>query len=291
MLILNLDKNFNPFPVYKAQISFNLFEFPGGERGIKLYIPKQFNEDKKVLITHRIQNSNDLMDVLLAKDALDHLGITEVHLFIPYIPYARQDRICDTGESFSLKVFAKLLNSANFTKVITLDAHSDVAPALINNCINISNTNLVQIVLLATNCEILISPDSGANKKINKLATQCGMITRVVKCDKKRDLTTGELTGFEVFANDLEGKDCLIVDDICDGGGTFMGLATELKEKNVGKLHLFTTFGIYSKGIEILTKYFDGIWCSNGFSTIDKSNSLMVPKFNQLPIQYEIYNY
>ena len=77
---------------------------------------------------------------------------------------------------------------------------------------------------------------------------------------------------------------------ICDGGGTFMGLATELKNKNVGKLHLFTTFGIYSKGIEILTKYFDGIWCSNGFSTYitDSKNQ---SKFNQIPINYEIYPY
>ena len=290
MLILNLDKNFNPFPVYKTQIVFNLFEFPGGERGIKLKIPEQFKEDKKVLITHRIQNSNDLINILLAKDALDHLGIKEVHLFIPYIPYARQDRICNNGEAFSLKVFANLLNSANFSKVITLDAHSDVAPALINNCVNMPNTNLVQLVLLATNCEVLISPDAGANKKINKLATQCGMITKVIKCDKIRTLDTGELSGFEVFTDDLKGKDCLIVDDICDGGGTFMGLATELKNKNVGKLHLFTTFGIYSKGIEILTKYFDGIWCSNGFSTYitDSKNQ---SKFNQIPINYEIYPY
>ena len=290
MLILNLNTNFNPFPAYKTQIVFNLFEFPGGERAIKLKIPEQFKEDKKVLITHRIQNSNDLMDILLAKDALDHLGIKEVHLFIPYIPYARQDRICNNGEAFSLKVFANLLNSANFSKVITLDAHSDVAPALINNCVNIPNTNLVQLVLLATNCEVLISPDAGANKKINKLATQCEMITKVVKCDKVRTLDTGELSGFEVFTDDLKGKDCLIVDDICDGGGTFMGLATELKNKNVGKLHLFTTFGIYSKGIEILTKYFDGIWCSNGFSTYitDSKNQ---SKFNQIPINYEIYPY
>ena len=290
MLVLNLDPLFNPFPEYKTQIVFNLFEFPGGERAIKLKLPKVILPNEICLITHRIKNSNDLMNTLLAKDALDHLGIKEVHLFIPYIPYARQDRICDNGEAFSLKVFANLLNSANFSKVITLDAHSDVAPALINNCVNIPNTNLVQLVLLATNCEVLISPDAGANKKINKLATQCGMITKVVKCDKIRNLKTGELSGFEVFTDDLAGKDCLIVDDICDGGGTFIGLATELKNKNVGKLHLFTTFGIYSKGIEILTKYFDGIWCSNGFSTYitDLKNQ---SKFNQIPINYEIYPY
>ena len=286
MLILNLDKEFNPFPVYKAQIIFNIFEFPGGERGIKLAIPDAFKDDKKVLITHRIKNSSDLMDIFLAKDALDHLGIKEVHLYIPYIPYARQDRICDKGEAFSLKVFANLINSANFTKVVTLDAHSNVAPALINNCINIPNTELVKLALIVADCDTIISPDAGANSKINKLTPHLEHITKVVKCDKQHNPATGELTGFEVFTDDLKGRNCMIVDDICDGGGTFIGLAQELKKKNAGDLYLFTTFGIYSKGLDILFKHFDTIFCSDGFSTIKTNNRA----FFQVKIINTIYN-
>lgn len=286
MLILNLDKEFKPFPAYKAEISFNLFEFSGGERSIKLLFPTAYTDDNRVLITHRIKNSSDLMDILLAKDALDHLGIKEVHLYIPYVPYARQDRICDRGESFSLKIFAKLINSANFTKVTILDAHSGVAPALINNCVNIPNTSLVKMALLVADCEIIISPDAGANSKINKLTPHLENITKVVKCDKQRNPATGELTGFEVFADNLQGQNCMIVDDICDGGGTFIGLARALKEKNAGDLYLFTTFGIYSKGLDTLSKYFDTIFCSDGFSTIKTDNKTLF----QIKIINTVYN-
>ena len=61
-------------------------------------------------------------------------------------------------------------------------------------------------------------------------------------------METGEINGFGVYADDLGGKDGVIVDDLCDGGGTFNGLAKKLKEKNVGKLYLIVSHGIFSNG-------------------------------------------
>jgi len=66
-----------------------------------------------------------------------------------------------------------------------------------------------------------------------------------------------------VYADDLTGKNCLIVDDICDGGGTFMGLAEKLQEKQAGHLFLAVSHGIFSQGLSELQKHFKQIFCTN----------------------------
>lgn len=264
---INLDSLFVPttFP----EIEYNLFQFSGGEWHIKLNNLIDYSIVEKVIITTRIKNGEDIIKLLLVKDALELKGTKHFDLIMPYIPYARQDRKCYDGESFSLKVFTNLINSLNFDKVITIDSHSDVAPALLNNCTNLSNLEYIKNTILADFNEkpILVSPDAGSNKKCNKLSIELSM--DLVKCDKVRNVKTGELSGFEVFSDNLFGKECLIVDDICDGGGTFIGLAQELKRKNAGKLYLFTTHGIYSKGFEIFKGVFDTVYCTNSFSTIN----------------------
>lgn len=266
---LNLDGMFIPVPI--PEIEYELLKFSGGELHIKLNNNIDYSEVERVIITHRIKNTDDLMAVLIAKNALELKGVKSFDLIMPYVPYARQDRKCFNGESFTLKVFANILNSANFENVHVFDAHSDVAPALIDNCNNHDNKQFVREILCDfENKPILISPDAGSNKKANKLAIDLQM--ELVKCDKVRDTKTGALSGFEVFTSDLKGKDCLIVDDICDGGGTFLGLAKELKNKGAGNIYLFVTHGIFSKGTEIFKELFSGLYCTNSFSDLESNN-------------------
>lgn len=262
---VNLDEKF--VPIQGGNINIELFQFSGGEWHVKLE-DLDYSNINKVIITNRFKDGNDIMKILIVKDAFERVGVKEFELIMPYIPYARQDRQCAERESFSLKVFTNIINSANFDKVWVIDSHSDVAPALINNCVNISNKFFLQEILADfVNNPILISPDAGANKKCNKLAIDLGL--DLVKCDKIRDVKTGNLSGFEVFSNDLLGRDCLIVDDICDGGGTFIGLAQELKKKNAGDLYLGVTHGIFSKGVDIFKSVFEEVYCTNSFSDIN----------------------
>ena len=114
----------------------------------------------------------------------------------------------------------------------------------------------------------LIAPDGGALKKIYKTAQFLGGV-KVIECGKTRDVNTGVLSGFKVYADDLDGKTCVVVDDISDGGGTFIGLGEELKKKNAGKLLLVVTHGIFSKGGEGLAKLYDQIICTDSFSRIE----------------------
>ncbi|MFA5049299.1 MAG: ribose-phosphate diphosphokinase [Patescibacteria group bacterium] len=267
---INLDKNFNPtdFDI----IDYEMLQFSGGEMHIKVGHIEYLDETEKVIITNRFRNGDDLMKVLIAKDALERLGVKKFDLVMPYVPYARQDRQCAEREAFSLKVFVDIINSAKFNKVYVLDAHSDVAPALINHCINLSNEEYVIQAVKSTYCNesdiILVSPDSGANKKTNKLFDNTKIFKKIIKCDKRRDVKTGELSGFEVFTSDLSRRPCIIVDDICDGGRTFVGIAEALAEKNAGCIYLFVTHGIFSQGTKPLKRYFKKIFCTDSFKDI-----------------------
>lgn len=258
-MILNLDTHFAPLGT-ASQIDFETFTFSGGEPHIK--IKTDLSTTSAITITHRINSFNDMGLLLVAIDAIKRFGVKQIDLVLPYFPAARQDRVMVPGEALSVKVYADLINQLHLNKVTILDAHSEVAIALLNNCHAVPNHYFIQKVLEQLNDVTLISPDGGALKKIYKLSAFLGGLP-VIEGSKSRDVATGKLSGFKVYIDDLAGADCLVVDDICDGGGTFMGLATALKNKNAGKLYLAVSHGIFSKGIEPLTEYFDTIFTTD----------------------------
>lgn len=267
-MILNLDTSFKP--VQGTEIAFKSFTFSGGEPHIK--IDTDFDKSEEVTVTHRINSFNDLGLLCLAVDALRHMDVTLANLVIPYFPAARQDRLMIPGEPLSVKVYAEIINSFGFKKVVVLDPHSEVTPAVLDRCYAVPNHAFVQEVIRLIGTDVtLISPDGGALKKIYKVSEFLGGVD-VVECSKSRDVKTGKLTGFKVYADDLQGKNCLIVDDICDGGGTFLGLAEELKKKHAGNLYLAVTHGIFNKGFDELKEVFQHIYTTNSFREITHEN-------------------
>lgn len=276
-MILNLDPNFKPFTA-QPEIIFQNFTFSGGEPHIK--INPDFDTTQKVTLTHRLNSFNDLGLLCIAVDALRRMDVKNMELFIPYFPAARQDRVMIKGEPLSVKVYADIINGMQFDKVFVFDAHSEVTPALVNNCEVIPNHTFIETVVKAIGNEVkLISPDGGALKKIYKVSEFLGGV-EVVECSKSRDVKTGRLSGFKVYNDDLQGMDCLIADDICDGGGTFVGLAKELKNKNAGKLYLAVSHGIFNKGFAVLD-CFEKIFTTNSFKDF-KGERVEVIGLNQL---------
>ena len=271
-MILNLDPKFTPL-TNQGEIKFQSFTFSGGEPHIK--INPDFDRNEKVTITHRLNSFNDLGLLCITVDALRRMDVKVIDLFIPYFPAARQDRVMIKGESLSVKVYADIINTLQLNKVFVFDAHSEVTPALVNNCEVIPNHTFIQQVLNVIGENVkLISPDGGALKKIYKVSEFLGGVD-VVECSKSRDVKTGKLSGFKVYEDDLNGMDCLIVDDICDGGGTFVGLAEELKKKNAGKLHLAVSHGIFNKGFEVLD-CFDKIFTTNSVKDFEGENVTVI---------------
>jgi len=268
-MILNLDPHFQPLPFAKA-IAFESFTFSGGELHIRILdtIPA----GTSVWISHRLKRFADIGLLLLAVDALRRMGVQEIKAILPYVPAARQDRVMVKGEALSIKVYAKLINQLNLQQIHIYDPHSEVTPALLDRVVVHDNRAFIRSILPKLPADILlIAPDGGALKKIYKLSAALGGIG-VVECSKVRDVKTGKLSGFKVFADDLEGKSVLIVDDICDGGGTFLGLAEALKEKKVAQCYLAVSHGIFSRGLSSLSTVFDHLFTTDSFNDVQGPN-------------------
>lgn len=284
MNILNLDSRFTP--IQGNNINYEKFVFSGGEPHIK--IQPDFDIHQPVLITTRIRSFEDMGFLLLAVDALQRMQVKEISAFIPYFPAARQDRLMVKGEPLSVKVNAQLINALGLAQVYVFDPHSEVTPALLDKVEVIYNYDFIRRVIAEQGKEnlVLISPDGGALKKIYKLSEQLGGIP-VIECSKVRDVATGKLKSFTVYADDLSGKNGLIVDDICDGGGTFIGLAQSLKEKGIESLSIAVSHGIFSKGTAVLAPYFEKIYTTNSFNDIEAPDVVQMALDITKAINYE----
>ena len=156
MLFLNLDSSFKPF--VGDEITYKSFTFAGGEPHIK--IESSFSKEK-VVVTHRLQSFNDLGLLCVAIDALQRMEVRSIDLFIPYFPAARQDRLMMAGEPLTVKVYTDIINAMNLNKVMVFDPHSEVTPALLNNCQVITNYNFISDVIKQLGEVKLVSPDGG----------------------------------------------------------------------------------------------------------------------------------
>jgi len=244
-----------------VELPFKHFIFPAGEVSVRVddsLAESLMGDDdaSSIRITARLHNSEDILTLMMLHNALISMGYRNnfINLVMPYVPYARQDRICNPGEPFSIKVFANLINSMKFETVLIIDPHSDVTSALING-VEIVTKKEIFLNWFAledlTNRAILVSPDAGSNKQVADLA-KCFNYDSFIRADKIRDVNTGDITETVVYSGDIRNENVLIVDDICEGGRTFIELAKVLRSKNAGEIHLYVTHGIFSKGIEAL---------------------------------------
>lgn len=277
-------KTFNLIIPERSDIRYNVMTFPDSQPHIKIDAASANILDKTepLRILTRVSNANDLLLALFIKNTLDYWEFEKVELHISYLLAARMDRVMLDGEPFSLKVMAAIINQGNFRKVKIFDPHSEVSTALIDRSYTVTNHEYVSDVLtdyFARNKVAgysLVSPDAGALKKIHKLAHHLNA-DNVVECMKERDVRTGALTSFKTTTEDLSGKICFIIDDICDGGGTFAGTAKMLKEKGASKVILVVSHGIFSKGTKIDSV--DEIYSTNSFRNVEGVNCLGVEKY------------
>ncbi len=268
--------------LFESNESVELKKFSGGECHLKFLT--EFSECDKIRINTRLNSSDDLMNLCLAVDAIRNMYVNYIEVFIPYIPYARQDRVMVPGEPLSIKVFANIINSLNLNKIIVFDAHSDVSVSLLNNCQNIANYEMVKFFLKQLNLSdfVLVSPDLGAYKKVDKLAEKIGYKGNIATGIKVRDLSTGKIIKSDVNSDDLNGKACVVVDDICDGGRTFIELASALKLKNAGDLYFIASHGIFSYNALDRLK-------EAGFKNVGSSNSISIREEDQFYKPFNLF--
>jgi len=306
-MIINLTEGFEPFG--EGDIEFEEMVFPSGvEPHIKVdsfysswdwtTVYERSNGEEiqvQALITIRIESMIDVIRLFLATDAVRRNITKDIGVFFPYVPFARQDRFMVEGEPFSLKVFADLINSQNYSWVGFYDVHSDVTSAIINNSYNFTNKGLWESVLTdawrqsnSTDRALeyyVCSPDAGASKKIGKLVESVRPLPiDIIQCNKTRDLSTGKITGLTVSHSDLGGKDVYIVDDICSKGGTFMMIAKKLRELNAGKIYLVVSHWENSAKIgELYDSGIERVYTTN--SMRDINSALAYERFQQYKLE------
>lgn len=272
MITLNLVKP------ERSDLKFKISQFPDGQQSLDLTEWSQLNKyDDPVKIITRLNSFRDVEILICAVAAIRNFKTNrEIALVVPYFLGARSDRkFQDGGVNYLKQVICPIINSLNFTAVVTLDPHSDVLEACLNNFEKVDNLKLVDEALSYIIGEdeedqvVLVSPDAGAYKKVFDVA-KFMKIEKIITATKVRDLKTGNILRTEIPVLDQHRKlKYVIVDDICDGGRTFIELAKAIKaSRPTAEIYLIVTHGIFSGGFYDLNEMFDGIFCTNSYEDI-----------------------
>lgn len=212
-------------------------------------LPESTFSSNKQEIFWQFENESEIMHLL----QLQHLLITKNHnvettLTIKYMPYGRQDKNVSNNVTFALHTFWKVIRDFNFHKIVVYDPHNFDAMRPHCQFKAIYPIEEVERTVELVKADMLCYPDGGAVTKYSKIYDfkyACG--------EKVRDQLTGNITSYKLYGNVL-GKNILIVDDICDGGMTFILLAKDLLAAGATEVNLFVTHGIFSKGLGVLKK-------------------------------------
>ena len=277
----------------ESNINFKINRFPDGQQSVTLEIDMAHLVAKQadaVKIYSRLNDFRDLELIVCATAALRNTGIQKIILYTPYFMGARSDRRFTEGDANYLKqVICPIINAQKFDAVLVLDPHSDVLEACLDNFEKIDNHTIVKYALTlidnkndAQDRIVLVSPDAGAYKKIFDVAQKFN-ISKVATATKHRDLKTGQITNtsisdLPVSINNEELK-YVIVDDICDGGRTFVELAKAIQNQIPdAKIYLIVTHGIFSAGLGELSNWFEKVYTTNSVKDIDGGD--LVTQFN-----------
>lgn len=254
-------------------LRYDITEFPGGERSYNVEPTELYNDGEVVRVYCMFQSSDDIVDLMLITNAIRYkLGNVPIMLTIPYFPAARADRVMVEGESFGLQVYAQMIKSCGFSKIKVYDPHSDVLTGMFEP----GQLEVIEQYLCldfpfhdydAEN-SCIVAPDAGAVKKAFKVAKEARL--PLIEAAKKRDVATGKILKTSIDRNDcLRYNNFIVVDDICDGGRTFIELAKAIKEINpYAKLHLSVTHGLFTKGKDELLQYFDSVYSTFDFTEL-----------------------
>ncbi|MCC6306497.1 MAG: ribose-phosphate pyrophosphokinase [Rhodobacteraceae bacterium] len=192
--------------------------------------------------------NDNLMELLIIADALRRSSAARITAVIPYFGYARQDRRTKARTPISAKLVANLIVEAGIERVLTLDLHA----AQIQGFFDIPVDNLYSAPIFAMDVEhhfrgrcdtlTVVSPDVGGVTRARELATRVGAGLAVV--DKRR-AGPGEIAEMTVIG-EVQGRTCIIVDDICDTAGTLVKGAETLVEAGATEVHAYITHGVLS---------------------------------------------
>lgn len=236
-----------------------------------LMAPMQLN----VIVKAHIKDAEGLLALIYLLDYLEETQICRIGLALPFMPNARQDRL--TGDVSEVK--PATLNSVTdlfnrYTKVVrifTTDVHSNITTALLKKTVNLEQAEVFKRIQdrFEFETDVVISPDFGAIKKATAVAELIGKPLGIAL--KERDPISNEILETKILQADVAGKRVTIVDDMLDGGRTFIPLAAALKAAGARWVNLVVTHGIFSYGAtQLQTGDIDHIYTYYNWLTEDQ---------------------
>ncbi|WP_375635718.1 MULTISPECIES: ribose-phosphate pyrophosphokinase [unclassified Bartonella] len=241
----------------------NYLNIPLGKATVKRFADQEIfvelhenvrGQDVFVLQSTSYPANDHLMELLIMIDALRRSSARRITAVIPYFGYARQDRKPGPRTPISAKLVANLITEAGAHRVLTLDLHA----GQIQGFFDIPTDNLYAVPVISRDVKvhyslenvIVVSPDVGGVVRARSLAKRLNSLLAIV--DKRRE-RPGESEVMNIIG-DVSGKDCLLLDDIVDSGGTLCNAASALLKHGANSVTAYITHGVLSgNAIERIT--------------------------------------
>ena len=226
-------------------VNSSIRKFADGE----IYI--EINENirgNSIFIVQSISSpaNDNLMELLLSIDALKRSSAKNITAVIPYFGYARQDRKVVPRTSISAKLVSNLITNAGAHRVLTVDLHAGQIQGFFDMPVDNLFTTPIFARYIRKNIKnkdlLCVSPDAGGIERTRGLATKIKADLAII--DKRRP-EPGKSKVMNIVGN-VQGKDCVIVDDIIDSGGTIVNAADALVKKGAKNVYVFVTHAVLS---------------------------------------------
>jgi len=227
--------------------------FPDGENYLRLNIDDEtIIEGKEVIIVQSTGPSSNgdqnqrLFELFMMISAVKRMGALKIILVIPYLAYARQDKVFRPGESQFADVILQIIDSLRIDELYVVDVHAPevLNELVVNKVINIDSMKILADYIKSLGAKeiVVVSPDKGAIDRSKAFAKHFGEDVQVDVFEKKRDVKTGDITMTGQLS--LENKDVVISDDIIATGGT-MATAIKLSKKSgANKIYAVATHAL-----------------------------------------------
>lgn len=252
--------HYNLIAPYESISNWTLNTFPDGEKKIVLSEPLNFAKETNYILT-RISNMDDLFILKQLLSVLERLRI-KYHVFVTYLIGQRNDRIMDYGGALNLEIVLKMLfqdvNSSDFT---LCEVHNPNA----NFGFEFNHKLLITKLVKDFSDSILVFPDKGARERYKNLFSN----QTILECDKVRGvgLEYEPLLIINVPTITLPNKDFVVIDDLCDGGRTFIELAKELRKKYPNrKKTLIVPHAVNLNGLKYVSEHYDKIIITDSYN-------------------------
>lgn len=251
------------------EIPVNMVEFSDGAITFKV---DELPENPNYISIHvcpttpvyRIREEIDMLTDAINNKTNFKYNMKEI-LNLPYLPYARADRIFEEGNGNPLDEFLTWLEMKHFNEVNICDIHN---PEVMLEHPDLRYTEISQLECFKNSIpqdfnkdyDFVLAPDKGSVEKAKTIA--CYLNVNVYNCGKERDVSTGKIIRSTLPEGvDFTDKVVLIPDDLCDGGYTFIKLAEQIKAAGAKQVALYVTHMIGSKGLDTFKGLIDNIYC------------------------------